>query len=265
MLITTTVRIVESPIFRFIVGKNKKPMTIHTALVAAQSSALRTLVSGAMNEAYTKTVIWDDVDEETFALFAEFVYIGDYSFPAYPNKNLDSTTVSSDDDDQAEIREVSQIAQPESASCNHAGFAHVRATRTTSKDCSLPFLVHARLYVLADKYNITKLMFLTNEKLDAQLTKCIPVEVADYDQVMELVRYVYDNTPPSSSTSKRILLRQTVLGFIADQRSDLFTASYECLSVVEECGAFARDLVSYLLEQRRSFPKVKHQFSGIYL
>ena len=92
MLITTMVRIVKSPIFRFIVGKNKKPMTIHTALVAAQSPALRTLVSGAMNEAYTKTVIWDDVDRETFALFAEFAYTGDYSLPASYNKNVDPTS-----------------------------------------------------------------------------------------------------------------------------------------------------------------------------
>lgn len=242
----TTARIVESPVFRFIVGKNKKPMTIHMALVAAQSPALRALVSGAMIEAYTRTVIWDDVDEHTFALFAEFVYTGDYSLPSSSSTNLDPSKVSFDDD-KAEIPEVSRIPRPESASCNYTTVARARPTKTSCGNCSLLFLVHARLYVLADKYNITKLMALANRTLDARLSKCIPIDVADYDQVMELVRYVYDNTPSSPSRNP---LRQTVVEFMADQRSDVLTGSKQCLSVVDECGAFAADLVSYLLEQR---------------
>ncbi|MCJ1392038.1 hypothetical protein MMC18_004905 [Xylographa bjoerkii] len=54
-------------------------MTIHSALVAEQSPALRSLVTGNMEEARTGHVTWDDVDEETFARFAQFVYTGDYS------------------------------------------------------------------------------------------------------------------------------------------------------------------------------------------
>lgn len=228
-------------------------MSIHMALVAAQSPALRTLVSGAMIEAQTRTVIWDDVDEATFALFAEFVYTADYSLPASSNQNLDPTLLSSTDDDdnnnKAEISDVCQISQTESASsCNHSTISRARPPKTSGGDRSLRFLIHARLYVLADKYNITKLMALANQKIDSGLLKCIPVEVADYDQVMELVRYVYDNTP--SSSSSRNPLRQTVIEFIADQHSYVLTSSNECLSVVDECGAFARDLVSYLLEQR---------------
>lgn len=58
-------------------------MTIHTALVAKQSSALKSLVSGSMEEAQTKTAIWEDVDEETFGLYAQFVYTGDYTPPSH--------------------------------------------------------------------------------------------------------------------------------------------------------------------------------------
>lgn len=54
-------------------------MTIHTALVAEQSFPLRSLVDGFMKKAQTGTVTWDDVDEDTFALFAQFVYTGDYT------------------------------------------------------------------------------------------------------------------------------------------------------------------------------------------
>ncbi|MCJ1243637.1 hypothetical protein MMC30_000834 [Trapelia coarctata] len=58
-------------------------MTIHTALVAVQSPTLRNLVSGSMEEARTGEVIWEDVGEETFALFAQFVYTGDYTPPSH--------------------------------------------------------------------------------------------------------------------------------------------------------------------------------------
>lgn len=43
-------------------------MTIHKALVAAQSTALRGLVTGSMEEANSGKVVWEDVDEDTFAL-----------------------------------------------------------------------------------------------------------------------------------------------------------------------------------------------------
>lgn len=58
-------------------------MMIHTALVAKQSPALEALVSGSMEEAKTKTVLWKDVDEETFGMFAQFVYTGDYKPPSH--------------------------------------------------------------------------------------------------------------------------------------------------------------------------------------
>ncbi len=72
-------------------------MTIHTALVAEQSPTLRSLVSGFMEEAQTGTVIWEDVDPGTFALFAQFVYTGDY-FPS-PCIITEKPQASSDDKD----------------------------------------------------------------------------------------------------------------------------------------------------------------------
>lgn len=72
-------RIAQSPIFEFLVGPERKPMTIHKALVAAQSAALRGLVTGSMEEANSQKVLWEDVDQDTFTLFAEFAYTGDYA------------------------------------------------------------------------------------------------------------------------------------------------------------------------------------------
>lgn len=54
-------------------------MTIHKALVASQSASLRHLVTGSIEEANSGKVVWEDVDEDTFTLFAEFAYTGDYA------------------------------------------------------------------------------------------------------------------------------------------------------------------------------------------
>ena len=58
-------------------------MTLHTALVVKQSSVLEKLVGNSMVETQTKTVVWDDLDEATFGLFAQFAYTGDYTPPAF--------------------------------------------------------------------------------------------------------------------------------------------------------------------------------------
>lgn len=36
-----------------------------------------------MQEATSGTVIWEDVEEETFGRFAQFVYAGDYDTPSH--------------------------------------------------------------------------------------------------------------------------------------------------------------------------------------
>jgi len=64
------------------IGKQKQPLTVHTALVAEQSLALRALVSGFLEEAQTGSATWEEVDEDTFARFAQFAYTGDYPPPS---------------------------------------------------------------------------------------------------------------------------------------------------------------------------------------
>ncbi|MCJ1336985.1 hypothetical protein MMC09_002263 [Bachmanniomyces sp. S44760] len=72
-------KIIQGSMFRFLVGQEQKLMTIHTAVVAEQSTALRKLVEGSMKETQDGTATWDDVDEDIFALFAQFAYTGDYN------------------------------------------------------------------------------------------------------------------------------------------------------------------------------------------
>lgn len=57
-------------------------MSIHTGLVAIQSTALNTLINNVTKGSTGGEVIWEDVDEHTFARFAQFLYSGNYAAPS---------------------------------------------------------------------------------------------------------------------------------------------------------------------------------------
>jgi hypothetical protein len=65
--------------FQFIIGCSRKSFTLHSALVAHHSAPLRVLMEGDMNEAKQGHAELDDVDEETFIWFCEYVYSGNYT------------------------------------------------------------------------------------------------------------------------------------------------------------------------------------------
>ena len=54
---------------------------------------LEKLVSGPMKESQTRTTVWEDVDEDTFGLFAQFVYTGNYTPPAFVTQNSKESSI----------------------------------------------------------------------------------------------------------------------------------------------------------------------------
>jgi len=71
----------DSHPFRFLIGPSKKTFYVHAGLVAQQSSSLGALVSGPMTEAREKCAFLEDIDEDTFMRFIEYLYTDDYSVP----------------------------------------------------------------------------------------------------------------------------------------------------------------------------------------
>ncbi|KAK7754369.1 hypothetical protein SLS62_003662 [Diatrype stigma] len=74
----------HSHLFEFCVGPEKKVFTIHSASLLRLSPYFVTLISGDMREAHDRRVEWDDIDEETFIIFAQFVYTGNYNIHELP-------------------------------------------------------------------------------------------------------------------------------------------------------------------------------------
>jgi len=57
-------------------------MVAHSAAISRLSRTLDTLVNGPMTEAQTRFATLDDVREDTFVLFCQFAYTGDYETPS---------------------------------------------------------------------------------------------------------------------------------------------------------------------------------------
>ncbi len=266
--------------FKFLIGKRQQPMTIHTSLMAEQSPALRSLVSGSMAEAQTGTAIWEEVDEDTFARFTQFMYTGDYpppshdtiiyspavthndadieertSPPAEPAQDLDwgsgsFTTSKKEKKKRPQIVERVQfhdMVYKVPHLSNFKDMYKIRPNESSTEDYTPVFVGHAQLYVLAEIWDIKPLKALVLSKLHATLCEYKPYE-ARYGDVVELIRYTYEHTPCRKRMDP---LRGLVTQYVAHEQTQI-AGSEPCLELIESGGPFARDLVSMLLEKIRT-------------
>ncbi|CZR65360.1 uncharacterized protein PAC_15260 [Phialocephala subalpina] len=84
--------IINSRLFKFIVGEtsdgNPTEFSVHEEAIARLSKPLRSLVKGGLSEAQAGCTTWKDVSKETFELFVQFAYTGDYSIPKTEKRKL---------------------------------------------------------------------------------------------------------------------------------------------------------------------------------
>ncbi|KAK3938086.1 hypothetical protein QBC46DRAFT_390929 [Diplogelasinospora grovesii] len=71
--------IISSKTFRFSIRMQKREFAMHSALISAQCPALSKLVNGEFKEARDFHAELESVNEETFILFAQYAYTGDYN------------------------------------------------------------------------------------------------------------------------------------------------------------------------------------------
>ena len=119
-------------------------------------------------------------------------------------------------------------------------------------DPSEEFLSHARLYVLADYYDMPGLVRLSIQKLDKSLDgflancsqnekhKCRAAE-----DIVAVLEYCYSNTADKGSS--RDELRQLLARHVARAAQKMW-AHPVFQSVLEQYGEMARDIIGYLLE-----------------
>ncbi|KAJ4391831.1 hypothetical protein N0V93_005451 [Gnomoniopsis smithogilvyi] len=108
--------IIESQIFTFVVGANKKEYKVHRAAFSALSKPLNVLLNGPHKEAKDLRVEWPDVDEQTFVRFTEWAYTKSY-VTEEPEIILDHSDIelSAPRDDGSDLKTSGSIGGPEEA------------------------------------------------------------------------------------------------------------------------------------------------------
>ncbi|EGX87867.1 hypothetical protein CCM_09490 [Cordyceps militaris CM01] len=97
--------------YTFLVGPEKREFYIHASLAASKSSVLGAVVNGSKDEATDGYTVWEEVDEDTFVRFGQYVYTGDYegSPPREPPPAEEATA----DSGTGEVLEPVTPAEPD--------------------------------------------------------------------------------------------------------------------------------------------------------
>ncbi|KAK2666953.1 SKP1/BTB/POZ domain superfamily [Fusarium oxysporum f. sp. vasinfectum] len=108
----------------------------------------------------------------------------------------------------------------------------------TLRDCANPLVHHAKVYTLADRYAVTRLMEISRTKLHQSLADLPTSEEANSD-VVELVRYAFEELVPDQ-------LRDLVVHYIACVVEHLWKIE-EFQELVGKHGSLSKALVGTML------------------
>jgi len=250
--------IISSAPFKFLVGPEKRPFVIHAALVAHYSKPLDVLVNGKMSEAIEGCAYLDDVDEDTFVRFGQYLYTGDYSEAG--QEDLSDYPVVFGDVAPVDVWEWSSNRNRVPASPGSKKSEMWRKFQSTSYPTSTPashphrsfeisapaLLSHPRLYAFAEKYDIPPLKNHCLHKLHRTLS-AFTLHEDNVGDIVKLLQYSYEATPDHEG-GELDGLRQLVTNYAACvveqlSRDKLFQG------LLEDGGQFARDIVQQMVKE----------------
>ncbi|KAK3391317.1 hypothetical protein B0H63DRAFT_388792 [Podospora didyma] len=216
---------ISSKPYKFTIGPNKREFVMHSALVAAQSRALDRLVNGGFKEAEEFHTELKSVSEETFVLFSQYAYTGDYELleinprprvdikeeekaVRYPEPPVEKALPEPEPALDAEVKPKYTYNRTElwknfTLVCSIAVELQPRRPGAVLHNGNV-LLSHAQLYVFADCYGISRLSELSFNRLGQALLemKVTPELVAD---VIELLSYCYDEPTPARLRNHLVL------------------------------------------------------------
>lgn len=223
-----------------------------------------------MKEAAEGIAEWPEVDPDTFSRFWQFTYTGDYTgaepteVPPTPPSTPPTPTAAEPATDTRQSLD-SNVADISSESLSH--LPKIQRRKQLQKlmrdqenlmdqghlmDHSEEFLSHARLYVLADYYDMPELIQLRIQKLDKSLEGFLTKSPRNEKQnckatedIVAVLEYCYSNTADKGSS--RDELRQLLARHVARAAQKMW-AHPVFQSVLEQYGEMARDIIGYLLE-----------------
>jgi hypothetical protein len=76
-------RLIQSKLFTFYIGKERKEFVVHSKAIAAISPYFHALVNNDMTESQQAFVEYEDIEPGDFARFVEYAYRHDYTIPSW--------------------------------------------------------------------------------------------------------------------------------------------------------------------------------------
>ncbi|KAG6101006.1 hypothetical protein E4U14_006943 [Claviceps sp. LM454 group G7] len=265
--------------FKFVVGKEKKEIYMHSALVAKWSKVLDKMMNSPFIEGQQGYAVLADEDVKTIAAFAEFVYTGDYhlsSDKSPPDSPKPHSKAACEDSDKelgrplndhwnafATSKEYGYQAPPinsvtssycctkchytwnhNTKHCPRCAFqvqgASVLNTGSMYADYSEFFIAHAKVFAFADCYGIDALVNLSMRKLHQALCG-FRLSKARVGDILALVRFCYER--PGPEKLKRLVASYSAAIMdpgVSNRMPDCFQ------QLLKERGDFAADLAWFL-------------------
>lgn len=226
----------------FLVGNNKTPVSVHSAVMASLSEPFNRLINGPMREAQEKCAELPDIELEIFTPLVEFDYTQDYTLKHFSYDSIESQKEDIELAEQSEqaLRKEGDIlilCRPNMKALTNASLKtqwrereYLSAGREfcrqytrsaehwshyTKSTHEATYLLHAKLYSLGERYMIPHVKVVAVQKLHNILNHCDDVgclnrngQNEQISAAVSLTSYAYsnDNTPGSGADGQLDLL-----------------------------------------------------------
>ncbi|GKT45333.1 uncharacterized protein ColSpa_05514 [Colletotrichum spaethianum] len=249
----------------FLVGPNQVEFSVHQHAFTRLSEPLRAMLTGGMKESLEAKVIWDDIEPAIFTSLLEFAYNGDYSIPRLPRKkpvievppDQPDPADLSDEDDWWSICSIMTWMMDNDdryGDCTRFGkwcygrlyfetemfpgpqpYWHDELQRNDCTGISTVFMLHVKLYALADRYQFKSLRNLCLQRLRESLINVV-LRAEFCEALSEMLRFAYANTAPNDE------LRMMLIRYCIFQMNHLKRHGY-LDRFVKELPDFATELL----------------------
>ncbi|KAK2024481.1 hypothetical protein LX32DRAFT_598652 [Colletotrichum zoysiae] len=266
-----TSSIFKSRQLTFLVGPNRVEFNVHQYAFTRLSEPLRAMLADDSNVSVEFGVVWSDVEPTTFTSLLEYAYTDNYSVPRLPKKPVSTAAAAAlpnradrgeaaaaaDDDDRWAVSSIMTWMMDNDdrfGDCKRFGkwcygrkyfetefpgpqpHWHDELQRSDCTGFATIFMLHVKLYVVAERYRFFALRALCLQRLRESLVNVV-LRAEFCEALVDMLAYAYANTPPGDD------LRMILLRFCIFQMNHLKRHGYLYKMVTQMPPQFAVELL----------------------
>ncbi|PUU83575.1 hypothetical protein B9Z19DRAFT_1118917 [Tuber borchii] len=249
----------SSAVFQINAEKGTRTFYVHGDILSQDSQPFKSIVDGNWAESVKREINLEEWDADTVSRMIDYLYTKDYTWQKNENFKLAPAAVleksPSAEHSPDAVRPLTPISElmiyPQrgrvwGCQCNKQSLGHIDKEEAFGE----LFLVHAKVYALANYRAIEKLSELALDRLlhSLSLFQATEYNPQQIGYIVQLVSYVYENT--CSRFGKPEPIRRAVTRFIAIELTKLDSTG-GISELLNTYGDFACDLFSDLTKRIR--------------